>query len=490
MLRWCLFGLLCCVGVFSSCAYRANIEGDDTKVPLPKETDLTKLPLPKDLSIPMVPKGSKDVNDTCKRRGALIVCTLEGTYKGTQVLTSDRVWLLRGLVHVGEDKNFVTEPQIPELSGVLVIEPGTTIWGEKSSNGRLVIHGNSRIYAVGQPKKPIVFTSSMEEGKRKAGDWGGLYLSGLATISDCGSGQDTCQSISPQGFYGGPNDDDDSGLLQYVRIEFAGRPATEFSKHNGLVLQGVGRKTRVSHVQIHQSLQSGLTLLGGTVNWKYVLSTGVGRSHLYWRFGWRGKGQFFVAQSMANNESIGINGQNNPGLLNEAPRSQPTLSNVTLLGGRSTKSKQGVLLHQGTAGHLANMVAAGWSQSCVMLDQIETLQHAWAQNNLSGTLTLSHSVFFCNKTTAEPELLGGETAPFSVKDFVERLNPGNSLKAPKFSKATEEGKEAWKPLPDSPLQGGAVWKGPHADDFFQKVSFVGAVGTEDWTKGWTTNRVR
>ena len=103
------------------------------------------------------------------------VCTLSGTITEDLTLTSDIQWVLRGMVAVGDDVN----------QTILTIEPGTTIYGESSTNGFLVITRHSKIMAEGTAAAPIVFTSSKEVGSRSRGDWGGLIINGLAPVNGC-----------------------------------------------------------------------------------------------------------------------------------------------------------------------------------------------------------------------------------------------------------------------------------------------------------------
>ena len=41
------------------------------------------------------------------------------------------------------------------------------------------------------------------------------------------------------------------------------------------------------------------------------------------------------------------------------------------------------------------------------------------------------------------------------------------------------------PKAGSPLLSGASFDGPFNDAFFNKVSYVGALGTDNWMKNWT-----
>ena len=82
------------------------------------------------------------------------ICILSGTIVDDITLSKDSIYLLRGGVFIGDDEN----------TTILTIEAGTTVYGESSTDGMLVINRNSQIIAEGTAEEPIVFTSSKEPG--------------------------------------------------------------------------------------------------------------------------------------------------------------------------------------------------------------------------------------------------------------------------------------------------------------------------------------
>src|SRR6202000_552929 len=115
----------------------------------------------------------------------LIVNVLQGTYIDNLTLTADKKYLLRGDV---------------VFNSKLIIEAGTVIYGEKLTHGSLSC-GN--LDFQGTADKPIVFTSDQAPGRRQPGDWGGI----TAFI-----GPGYLKPIPPP----------PSGIIEYVRIEYAG----------------------------------------------------------------------------------------------------------------------------------------------------------------------------------------------------------------------------------------------------------------------------
>ncbi|MFN3694983.1 MAG: T9SS C-terminal target domain-containing protein, partial [Ignavibacterium sp.] len=163
---------------------------------------------------------------------------IEGNINSNAFLSKNKRYLLRGFVNVNPP-------------ATLTIQAGTVIYGEKASKGTLIINRGARIIADGTPNEPIVFTSQELPGNRGPGDWGGIIIAGNASINVPGG---TARFEGGTGtVYGGgatPNDDDNSGIIRYVRIEFPGIAFLPDNEINGLTLGGVGRATTIEYVQV------------------------------------------------------------------------------------------------------------------------------------------------------------------------------------------------------------------------------------------------
>ena len=131
----------------------------------------------------------------------------------------------------------------------LTIEPGTVIRGDKQTKSALIVERGGKLIAEGTASQPIVFTSGEAKGQRKPGDWGGLILCGKAPNN---AGDQQIEG-GPRSHHGGTDAADNSGVLSYVRIEFAGYPFETDKEINGLTLGSVGSGTRIDHVQVSYS---------------------------------------------------------------------------------------------------------------------------------------------------------------------------------------------------------------------------------------------
>ena len=397
------------------------------------------------------------------------ICVLSGTITEDVKMTADNIYLLRGGVFIGDDENPFT----------LTIEPGTVIYGETSTDGMLVIRRNSQIVAEGTADAPIVFTSSKEPGTRARGDWGGLIINGNASINTCGDETELCEAFGEggTGYYGGTDDTDSSGILKYVRVEFAGTLVSPENELNGIAFQGVGSGTEVDYIQVHMNADDGVEFFGGTVGIKHVLVTGVGDDSMDWTDGWRGSAQYVVLQQYDDNGDNGIEADNNGDANDAEPRSNPTLSNFTIVGSPDSESSDlGLLLREGTAAHIMNTVVVGFNDAGLDIDNSATWTQANAENLLLESLHLANATNFKDD---DDDIEAGDyvedifnLSGTNTLDQIVLVDPYN-LSAPNFA-LSEVGTA-------STVDASTV------DGWFDATDFVGAVGDTDWTLGWTTS---
>lgn len=134
-------------------------------------------------------------------------------------ITTDTRWYAQAKYHLS---GFV----YVRNNSTLTIDAGTIIKGVSNTKATLIIERGSRIIAAGTASQPIVFTSDKPAGQRATGDWGGIVLCGKAKTNKHDDGEGV--GIAEGGIgskYGGTDDNDNSGVLQFVRIEFPGIPS-------------------------------------------------------------------------------------------------------------------------------------------------------------------------------------------------------------------------------------------------------------------------
>ncbi|MFZ5478714.1 MAG: hypothetical protein ACOZNI_18225 [Myxococcota bacterium] len=396
-------------------------------------------------------------------------CVLEGAYTEDLTLTADRPWLLRSKVAIGDDSSEVT----------LTIEPGTKIYGESATGGFLVITRGADIVAEGTADAPIVFTSDQPEGSRARGDWGGVAINGYGVINACTDGTTPCEAEGEGGTgkYGGDDNGDSSGVLEYVVVEFGGTEISPDNEINGLGLQGVGSGTEIDHVQIHRNLDDGIEFWGGAVEVRHLLVTAPGDDGIDWDLGWQGKIQYAVVHQADDAGNHGLETDNNEESHTAAPVSSPTIANLTILGSRAiAEDNFGFVLRRGSQPDVYNMAIDAFSVGCLAIRDQATFD-AFA----AGDASLEGVALACDA----PFEVSEEETEVGTEEEVFEASGTNALVDDLMLTNPDAGD--YRPAAGSPLLGAGQSK---SDAFFEATDFIGAfdAGT-DWTSGWTTRAV-
>ncbi|MFO7579417.1 MAG: hypothetical protein R6W74_04295 [Nitrosomonas halophila] len=387
-------------------------------------------------------------------------CVLEGEYNQDITLTNNTTWIVSGGVFIGGDR---------VNSATLTIEPGTRVIG-RSGLDFLYVRRNSKIHAIGTPQHPIVMTGPNEQ---LPGEWGGLVLAGNAPANGCAEGVAVCEQLdealtTP---YGGGNPHDNSGVVKYVSIRYAGFEVRPDEELNCFTMLGVGDGTTIDFAQCHMGADDGFEMFGGTVNLKHLVATYNDDDGFDWQIGWVGKAQHVLVVNLPDGSDAGIEADNNERNHNSLPRSLGKVSNFTLIGSGSGVDGHGIVLRRGTAANIHNTVVTGFGRSCITLDNTATFDHAGFPGNLSGSLTIENSYVNCDVNFNDRP-----TEPFLVSDWF-NSQPGNVAGDPQLN--------GYLPAAGSPLlTGGAPVPN---DPFFDPVNHIGAFAdaNDDWAKGWT-----
>lgn len=241
-------------------------------------------------------------------------------FKGNQTL--DRgTYLLKGWVYVAD-------------GATLTIPAGTVIKGDKDTKAALIVEPGGKLIANGTADKPIVFTSEQAAGSRRPGDWGGLIICGKAPNNNGVLAQQI--EGGPRTKHGGTDANDNSGSLQYVRIEFAGYPFKKDQEINGLTLGSVGAGTTIDHVQVSYSNDDSFEWFGGTVNCKHLIAFRGWDDDFDTDNGFSGKVQYGLSVRDSRiadaSQSNGFESDNNASGSTAEPYTTATFSNITFLG--------------------------------------------------------------------------------------------------------------------------------------------------------------
>lgn len=402
------------------------------------------------------------------------VTLLEGRLLDDRELDARCTYTLRGDVNVGEAYFFADEDLATVDTAVLTIPAATTLLAEPEA--QLVVERGSQLFVNGTVEAPVVMTSASPEGQRAPGDWAGLVIGGRAPRS---LPYPDALPASPTGLggHGGPDPDDSSGRLSYLRIEFAGQDLSSTPLTNSaLQLWAVGRATDIHHVQVHRNANTGVRVTGGTVELKHLVNSASEIRGLQWSDGWTGKAQWLVLQlrpaaGLLLHDGIIGAGSNGP------PVSQPTISNATIVGHMDTAfgygtSVAGLTLRDGTAGALSNLLILGWDGadgSC-----IEAFGETTSEQVDAGTLTLSYVRFDCASDVYD--------FPYDPLDVSAWLQSQTSVEAASLADVRDAMQDLSAPDFATDRSGGVT----PPDPFFDASDVLGAVSPQDdWLSGWT-----
>jgi len=392
-----------------------------------------------------------------------------GEYTQDLHLTNDTLWLLNGAVFVGAKDNM-------ENTNAIYIEPGTRIVGIDQS--LLGISRGAKIFAEGTPFAPIVMTgvntASDPVMPGSAGDWGGLTINGKAPINTCTTiGACTALGEGESGPYGGADEHDSSGVLRYLRVQFAGILFTDTNELNGIAFQGVGDGTVVENVQVHANADDGVEFFGGTVNVRNLVITDAEDDSVDWTQGYAGQIQNVLVIQAANLEIGSDNGieADNLSSNNDAEaRAKPWIANATFIG---RSDNNGALLRAGTGVKISNAIFTNFG-TCIDIDGSSTFTNAGTPPNaLSGNLTMENTIINCATPFVEE---AGD--PWTVQSWFEAQS-GNMQMNPNLQ-------GPFPPAGASYLSGFPINQ-DEFDSFFQNYEYIGAFPSAGsaWTQGWT-----
>ncbi|MES2604485.1 MAG: hypothetical protein V4603_06070 [Pseudomonadota bacterium] len=392
------------------------------------------------------------------------LCELKGSITTDLHLTNNFDYILSGAVFIGGDNTNATS---------LTIDAGTTIYGE-SGKDYLTIRRGSKIHANGGKDAPIVFTTASEDTTtlNTRGRWGGLVINGNAPINGCTGTVTVCtaEGEGSTGLYGGNNAEDNSGNLNYVQVRFPGWPITATNELNGIAFQGVGNGTLVDYIEVYNSADDGVEFFGGTVNAKHVVVIGSDDDNIDWTGGYVGKLQHVVVIQGGDIGDRGIEADNNAINRDSLPRSQPKISNMTIIGNKNTGL--GLLLREGTGVNISNLVVKGNGKGCLDMDHDQTFNNAGTSATaLTGKLTITNTAFDCPTTPGNfIEVLADK---FKVSEFFRGQSANVEVATGMNSHVNSAAVNALTPA-------------ARFDVWFDETAYVGAVkdDSSDWTKGW------
>ena len=329
----------------------------------------------------------------------------------------------------------------------LTVEAGATV-AFASQKNFVIINRGSRLLARGTKGKPITFTSFSDvNGTLSSFDavqqWGGIVINGFGvtnkcdytgtrgtdnfTVSDCHIFAEGAAGLN-ESHYGGINDEDSSGRLEYVVVKHTGAQQGNGDELNGITFSGVGSNTIVRNLQVYSTYDDGIEMFGGSVNIENFVAVYVRDDSIDIDEGWNGSitNALVIQAEGDGNHCIeadglgsfsGLTSQQVNSKIGQNLNSRPTIKNLTCIispngpsgstgtdagGGAGTHSDAGAgwLFREGAFPNITDsMVVSSWGTDatnqnnyCLRLDNRTATE---AADSNSTEVVVENNLFAC-----------------------------------------------------------------------------------------------
>ena len=329
-------------------------------------------------------------------------------------------------------------------------------------------------------------------------------FNGVAGIGEIEGGINNSDGL---GLYGTPasqaqNPADNSGILRFVRIEYAGYAFLPDKEINGLTFGGVGNGTVIDHVQVSFANDDSFEFFGGTVNAKHLISY----SCLDDDFdnGFVGKLQFGIVlrdSSVADISKVeAFESDNDPAGSSALPQTAPVFSNFTVIGPRATLNNTGsnlflagAQIRRNSSMSLFNSVILGWPVG-VFIDATKGIP---TDNNIPNSLFIQNTLIAGCPQPVQYSLGTNTNVPATANTTATILSWFTSLANGNAIATTTTDAGLIAPFnyrsPDFNPQSasvaaatGAAFSNNKLSTGFTSVNYKGACAVGDtWWKGWT-----
>jgi hypothetical protein len=443
-------------------------------------------------------------------------------------LDNDGVHVLNGALLVGKDCDTTTSCTIDPNGPTLTVQPGTTL-AFTSGEAIIRIARGAKIDAVGTFEEPIVFTSANAIERHDAvgqgaqfADWGGIIINGFGLTNQCTNAQraaSTC-NVETEGvtsYFGGNNNADDSGSIQYAKIWYAGSgPKTggEGDDLNSLTLNAVGSGSSFDYLHIHQGYDDGIEFFGGASTISHIAVTDTQDDAIDIDGGWQGKGQFiFVKHGSVETKKevvipadgsdpervipagseifMGNNGFETDGEKNggddysEAPASNPTIANVTVIttdekSVRDQSSSQAIKFDDAIMSNYYNTLFVKTEGA----NGTACIEHSSDGEKNADSITFTSSVMACvNEFKGEQTFISGKE-PAALTGSTKEDWFDNTASSQRVASTSTVLANAFATDVDSADITVTATDVTTLDAFFMSATYVGAVSDADTSSNW------
>lgn len=305
----------------------------------------------------------------------------------------------------------------------LTIPAGTRIEATGGVGSYIAVAQDGLIYINGTSTNPVVMTSG--NATPATGNWGGLVICGRANTNKGGSTGQTATAEVSDLTYGGLENDDSSGIIRYLRVEYTGAAFTATKEFNGVSLFGVGSGTVFEYVQAYKSGDDAIEFFGGAVNAKYLVAVHSEDDAIDFADGYSGTIENVYIKDV---EKAGVEGSNNGDNGAALPTTNATLKNFTILKGALSGSEQAMYLKEGAGKWNAqNIYIEGFTKGIKIKNSTED---PYANLNVDNGFITFNPIEFGSSVTTQSEYSGTNTSYMTVN---ENNGAGNRVGVPSWT---------------------------------------------------------
>ena len=401
---------------------------------------------------------------------------------------------------------------------VLTVEAGTTLAFQTSSDF-VIINRGSQLFAVGSADQPITFTSVSDingtVGPEDVQQWGGMVINGFGTTNKCAYTGTRGQSgyatgdchVAAEGaagldtsHYGGDNDADSSGRLEYVVVKHTGAQVANGDELNGISFGGVGSNTIVSNLQVYSTFDDGIEMFGGSVNFENFVAVYVRDDSIDIDEGYNGtitNALVIQAENDGNHciESDGLGSFSSltaeevESKIGQGLQSAPTISNLTCIISPNESGTHdpgaGWRLREGITPTITDsMIISAFGTDSAANNYCLRIDNRSQQAALDGDLVLTSNLFACEDRSR------GDVGAQSAADWAS-ANGNQYATLTGATDATATADTDLVLLEGTPAVYSAAFDAMVVDDAAPTIpvpasGHIGAIlQSADWAMGWT-----
>ncbi|MEZ5560299.1 MAG: hypothetical protein R3E86_17360 [Pseudomonadales bacterium] len=419
------------------------------------------------------------------------------------------VHIFQNSLVVGENDDGTNPAFVPQTA-TLTIEAGSTLaWIDNTAY--LMVNRGSQIIARGSQTAPITLTATRDAVNNLAQPndvqlWGGVILNGRGITNKCDDAQranDTCDQPSEgaPANYGGNDNADNSGVLEYVVVKHTGAETAPGDEINGITFNAIGSGTTVNNIEVYSTYDDGVEFFGGAVVVNNLVALYARDDSIDYSDGWVGGVNNALVVHWETDGNRCIEGDNQGTVFDALPQTNPTVRNMTCIisgwDGGTHGDSEGPLLRRGVASQLIDSIItdryarlngpSGSGNECLELNDDETYTNAASLSSIKSVLiacqepTKGCRLFNPDETCADPNFANGDTVAEWVLDtgvggYAQNTN--NVIIAASDSGALQILDGIYTPTAFADDLGNPLTITPEGDH-------IGAVTrADDWTANW------